>query len=248
MPISSNSVIHFTNNIETLKKIVTEGFKIKYCVEVIKTKEGNYSPAVPIVSFCDIPLSHLKDHLEKYGNYGIGLSKEWAIQKGLNPVLYLEKNSSLASNFKLSTSAQIRPLQKKWSDFDEHEKNLMDIFRYIKNYESELIRKGKTINNYRFYDEREWRYSPPHDDCKRMVLTKNQYKEERLKSLADKSIEHLRLTFDVSDIIYLILENDSEVVEFVKWMRDNYSERVTDANILKLTSRIITVDRIKTDF
>jgi Putative abortive phage resistance protein AbiGi, antitoxin len=48
-----------------------------------------------IVCFCDLPLSNLSEHLNFYGNYGIGLTKEWGIGKGINPVIYLSQASEL---------------------------------------------------------------------------------------------------------------------------------------------------------
>lgn len=87
MPLSSNSLIHFTKNKSTLCGILENDFKIKYCLETINAKRHQYIGAVPMVSFCDIPLSEVKDHIKKYGAYGIGLSKQWGIKNGLNPVL-----------------------------------------------------------------------------------------------------------------------------------------------------------------
>ncbi len=40
------------------------------------------------------------------------------------------------------------------------------LFRYIKNYQGDLIRKDKTIPDYRFYNEREWRYIPEIGDSR----------------------------------------------------------------------------------
>lgn len=52
-----------------------------------------------MVSFCDLRLSELKDHMSKYGSYGIGMSKSWANQEGLNPVFYVNKHCTYTSNF-----------------------------------------------------------------------------------------------------------------------------------------------------
>jgi hypothetical protein len=100
MGISTNAVIHFTNKIERLRGILTEGFKVKYCLEKNYVKGGQISAAVPMVSFCDLPLSEIKNHILKYGSYGIGLKKSWALTNGLNPVLYIDRNSDLGGNIR----------------------------------------------------------------------------------------------------------------------------------------------------
>lgn len=100
MAISANSIIHYTSTFDILCKILEEGFKIKYCKEDLhlnKIGDGS-SAAHPMVSFCDIPLTETSRHFESYGHYGVGLSKEWAIDNGINPVLYIEERSSLAKS------------------------------------------------------------------------------------------------------------------------------------------------------
>ena len=250
MPISSNSLIHFTESENIVRKIIEEGFRIKYCLEQIYTPPtGSLRPVVPMVSFCDIPLSQIKDHIDKYGNYGIGLSKEWAIKQGLNPVLYLDKNSSLAENFRLAMRHQVASAGgQSLKDIDVSLLQLFDVFRYIKNYDSDLTRKGVKIENYRFYDEREWRYVPKIKEIDHMFLSLNNYNTLEKKDAHNKLIENIRLKFELSDINYIILKSDTEIIKFVNWLRSNHSEKATDAEIMKLTSRIITVDRIKNDF
>jgi len=63
--------------------------------------------AIPMVCFCDIPLSQLVSHIDTYGKYGLGMSKEWGIKKGLNPVIYFNKNSLLAKRLSVLTNSLI---------------------------------------------------------------------------------------------------------------------------------------------
>lgn len=97
MGISSNSLFHYTDSIDILVKILSEGFKGSYCKEVFSYNNQSVNVYVPKISFCDIPLTTFTNY-STYGKFGIGLSKEWGIKKKLNPVLYLEKNSYLVSN------------------------------------------------------------------------------------------------------------------------------------------------------
>ncbi|MBK9465826.1 MAG: hypothetical protein IPN56_13800 [Chitinophagaceae bacterium] len=52
-----------------------------------------------MVSFSDLRLSELKDNIGTYGKFGIGMTKEWAINKGLNPVMYASKESLFTEKF-----------------------------------------------------------------------------------------------------------------------------------------------------
>ncbi|MBL0709893.1 MAG: hypothetical protein JJV99_02585, partial [Colwellia sp.] len=93
MAISTNSIIHYTNSIDILTSILQEGFRIRYCSEILRLgNKGHSKAAHPMVSFCDIPLSDSIQHFEAYGEYGIGLSKKWAVNNGINPVIYIDKN------------------------------------------------------------------------------------------------------------------------------------------------------------
>ena len=98
MAISTNSIIHYTDGLKILELILKEGFKIKYCEEKLKLANGNSNAAHPMISFCDIPLSGSKQHFEAYGKYGIGLTKDWAVRNGVNPVLYIDHNSLFAKS------------------------------------------------------------------------------------------------------------------------------------------------------
>lgn len=235
MPLSSSSIIHFTKTSESILGILENNFKLFYCREKIFFSDGPVDFRVPMVSFCDIPLSEIKDHISKYGRYGIGLTKEWAERKGLNPLLYVVKNSNLAQSFR---SAFLGHASKNDGD------GLIDLVRYFKNYEGPLARQDVSLPRYRFSDEREWRYVPkPDADCNMFLLENSSVEEVQS---ANKKLESLRLTFEPNDIKYIIIQSDDEIpmfVEFLKRVKGKYSY----ADVERLTTRILTAEQIFDD-
>ena len=243
MGLSSNSLIHFTNSKDALIGILKEEFKIKYCLEKVKTTGGDFNFAIPMVSFCDIPLSEIKEHIKKYGTYGIGLRKEWGQRHGLNPVLYVEQNSTIGQSYRTAFKEIFK--SKKVNSLTETEQNLLDVVRYFKNYESELIRNGDTIPNYRFADEKEWRYVPKKEDAT-MVVTGKRYSDN--KRIYNDKIQNLRLGFDPTDISYVIIKEDSEISEFIDVLKKAKGKKYSYEKVERLVTRLITVDQIIHDF
>jgi hypothetical protein len=158
MAISTNSIIHYTSSFNILKSILDEGFRIKYCSEVLRLQENDGSRAAhPMISFCDIPLSNSMQHFEAYGRYGIGLSKSWAVENGVNPVLYIDRKSLFAK----SLSRLLIDRRSKPSNLTKEQKgDILKIKAFAKNYSGHLKREKIDNPNYKFYDEREWRLVP----------------------------------------------------------------------------------------
>lgn len=57
------------------------------------SKNEMYVPEV--VCFCDIPVSDLDIHIEKYSPFGLSFLKSFLVGKGANPVFYVAKNSEV---------------------------------------------------------------------------------------------------------------------------------------------------------
>lgn len=239
---SSNSVTHFTKKKTTLYKILDSMyFKPSYCKEEIDVdlpyEQSSFTLGVPEVSFCDIPLSRILVHAKKYGKYGIALKKSWAINKGLTPIIYMEKHSKLASavtgnEYLVSTLLAHGDLNE-WANYktEKLQKEYIRLLAFMKNYSNDLTRKNKTFSDYRFYDEREWRYVP--DDLEVKVLYSNNFEE---KADLNKSISSQgRLNFSVDDINYIILRKNSDVQTFY----DKYN-----AKFNSLASKIITIEQL----
>ena len=80
MPLSASALFHFTDTFEKLINIFKTAFRPQYCLEdwyeIYPDLRGRlYMSAVPMVCFCDIPLSQIGEHIKDYGSYAIGLSK-----------------------------------------------------------------------------------------------------------------------------------------------------------------------------
>jgi hypothetical protein len=248
MAISTNSVIHYTERIEYLKGILQcQGFKIKYCMEEINIKpSGAVDAAFPMCSFCDIPLSEVKNHIDSYGCYGIGLTKSWAKKSGLNPVLYIEKNSKLADTFE----AQGRRLHKMFQEDNPDHDLMMEYFgflAYCKNYEGRLVKGKVNSDSYRFYDEREWRYVPSLtelNDGLPFIFGENYVTD---KEGFNNKIKDCYLKFAHSDISYLIVDTEDEIPEMLKTLNEVYEDIATSKELKVLSTKIMTKNQIWND-
>lgn len=244
MSLSSSTLIHLTPQKTALFGILREGFKVKYCQENIQTKGGSINAAFPMVSLSDLPLSELDYHLESYGNYGIGLKKQWAKSNGLNPVLYFDNNSNISLNIRKDFEDIFKQvlegkLEKKLSQI------ITEIMSYMKNYEGTLKTSKITRDNYRFSDEREWRYVPPIDILKSatpFIVPKSS--EEKAK--ANKNLEHLRLKFTPDDINYIFVQKESEIQEVIDAIR-NANGSMPYSSVERLMTRIMTTEQIISD-
>lgn len=172
MAISANSINHYTGSLDNIKSILENGFYLQYCSEDLMGTRAYLANSYPMVCFCDIPLSQAENHMDNYGHFGIGLTKQWANSKGLNPVLYLEKDSYINNTLiengmkvgremaeQLTGKAEITPedIQENWIDFQI-------ISAFSKNYEGQIItdrgkftKEGKeiiTLKDVVFYNER----------------------------------------------------------------------------------------------
>lgn len=108
-PIKASSLLHFTSKLSTLKSILRNGFRFSYAFEyypraVIYNELHPESPselrirdnsligiAMPMVCFCDIPLTRAYSHAKRYGEYILGIDKNVAItlyNGMLNPIHY----------------------------------------------------------------------------------------------------------------------------------------------------------------
>lgn len=269
--ISSNSLFHFTRKLPYLKSILTEGFLPSYCLENFDIFKfiaddndlSTFEMAVPMVCFCDIPLSKVKTHMTTYGHYGIGLSKTWGIKAGVSPLFYVSSNSATTQSIYFSlTYLRNHPAFGKDPVLDRQYDRLTRLIRFTKPYKGKFYRDGKYLNNITFYNEREWRYIPDITDQSKRVLintakpwldketflTLREALDENGKTHLFALNEELRRTFPLkfvaNTIRYIIVEKQSDVYEIVDALRKIYDER----EAVLLSSKILTKQQIFDDF
>ncbi len=165
-------------------------------------------------------MSLLVNHIATYGNYGLGMTKEWGLRKGLNPVIYFNRNSYLANQFSVLTT---RPTPA-----------FSQIMGYMKPYEGNLYRGGEIKKeDVRFYDEHEWRYVPDSsimvDNHIGLFLQHHAYMNPEELANANRKLEaeSTRLSFSADDVKYIIVEDENQIVNMIKNLR-NIKERRYD--------------------
>lgn len=98
MNTEKDFLYHFTENYDTILKILKDGFRLSGCLEQRKGLPGELSllkTKVSVLCLTDIRLHEIKYHSEKYGSFGIGVTKKWAQSYHAQPVIYIDKNSGL---------------------------------------------------------------------------------------------------------------------------------------------------------
>jgi len=233
--------------------ILGSTFRVSYAKEKIIGKSKEREIGVPMVSFCDLKLSEITSHMSKYGNYGIGLTKEWANKNGLNPVLYISQYSPFTDGL-LSGLNSIHAHRRKIKKSEESDglttdyMNIYNTYRYAKNYEAPLHRKGHPkIEKYRFADEREWRYVPPLENTSlQPFVPLDAIKTEQKKNELNDSIRDVILHFEPEDIRYLIVERDNEISELINHLM-HVKQRFSTDTLNRLKSRILTSEQIELD-
>lgn len=245
MAISTNSIIHYTGSYEALASILKEGFRVKYCLEKLHLHDETSNAAHPMISFCDIPLSDSTQHFSAYGRYGIGLSKDWAIKNGINPVIYIDKNSLFAK----SIEGFIKERRKGDSNLTLQQKGeILRIKSYAKNYSGLLNRNGVNQDNYKFYDEREWRLVPGKETLNSANFSIGASEYNKDKDKHNQKLADIRIKFQAEDISYIIVKDTLQILTMVNFLRSTYSNRCTADDLDILLTKVCSTEQIIQDY
>jgi hypothetical protein len=276
--ISAHTLFHFTYNKNSLLSILKNGLYIRYSLENFESLINDKAEIVfPMTCFCDIPLSHVRRHTNTYGKYAIGLSKSWGMKNQINPIIYTYPNSATTSilneifenieNFfdineieleKIKINKSVETLYWKFNDRENEfskrveslNSKLSHFIRYIKPYEGKFYRNGDYLENpVRFYDEREWRFTPSREFLFSKEM-KDSYKSEyfldpkKRRALNIKLAKHIKLTFEPNDVKFIIVERDNEIPDMIKKLDDIFGKTASSNDLKLLGTRLISLEQI----
>jgi len=236
----ANCLFHFTKTADALKSILKSGFFPRYCREDMSWFNMTEHIAYPVVCFCDIPLSRINEHTDFYGQYGLGMSKEWGLKNDLSPVVYCTASSLVAeaAKFLLGLNSQMKDKAEK----EKLEKAFWALVKSVKPLEGKMY-AGGGLTDKDFYNESEWRYTP-RDGITKTVLMDNEYNAQ--KDTANKDAEKYVLKFLPSDIHYIFVKDDTEIPSVVDFINNNLgSYPLNDLKILN--SRLISLTTVQRD-
>jgi hypothetical protein len=250
--ISANSLFHFTKSIENIQNILSNNFIPNYCLE--RFNNSNLSPeiAIPMVCFCDIPLSQILGHIDNYGNYAIGLKKEWAFSKGISPVFYIYNDSYTDLYLKklIDFGSEIVNANNFHDTFEQLV--FLEFICFCKKYKGNFLRGNELLDEIIFYNEREWRYVPSIQKIKELnpnlFLSKPEYSDETKKKRYNGNMKLLKLEFEPKDINYIVISNEDERLQIINLIEEIKGDKFSLNEIKRLNSKIISVEQIKNDF
>lgn len=251
---SANALFKFMGKLDYLKDILKKKAIIpRYYEEKIDylNIEGIDKIAFPMSCFCDIHINKLVPHMVNYGSYGIGLSKEWGIEQGIQPIHYINKLSHLSKDFSqlFNNSFNMQcDERKKYSHYNNY---LLHELFYMKPLEGQMIVNNK-YEERNFHDEKEWRFIPSFDDVDTelpMVIDKEQMnpKSYNVFSQGISLRPELWLKFDFDAIKYIIVRDHDDRKDLLEFINNNQIEKNEYERYI-LFSKIIVFNELKEDW
>ena len=235
--IYSNSFFHYTQKYDVLVEILKKGFVGSYANEQFPKSNGTIGHLyIPMISFCDIPLSQLQYIV--YGNYAIGMSRVWGNDQPLCPVSYFPNNRR--ANFtKFITDC-----------FDNFPKNalqyskILGYVKPVKKFKENGYAPHRRRDN---YIEREWRKIYLKD----WLRNSDQYVSFNEKN-ESPLLNHFIARFRPTQVDMIIVESEEDRENHISKIQSLQQiggyHNITDKDRLLLISKITTIDEIKKNY
>ncbi|MNR79915.1 hypothetical protein D3C72_106260 [compost metagenome] len=241
----SSSLFHFTKSLDILQAILKDGFWPRYCLEDIQWQGHveNEFVSFPMVCFCDIPIGRISEHVNFYGSFGIGLTKEWGAKNNLNPIMYFAGNNPVHGALQAITG-----IVTKLPDKAEHKaglKNIRYILGHTKPTSGRMILSGEPVRK-DFYQESEWRFVPQHTDISDYLSLEQFQKSDYLNECNKKTSELCRLKFLPTDVKYIFVPSDADIPAIMNFLQSEL-DHYPNADLKVLMARVTSLESMSVD-
>lgn len=211
----------------------------------------------------------------RYGNYGIGMSIDWAIKNRISPVIYVHETSpfndlhrevnkvllwDLVNRQFADAQKQFQEAMDKGEAYnysppadDRHTQLLSDInkltvpaLQFFKNWKVQY-HDQEIIT----YQEREWRYIPElHKEQKIIPSSDKEFVQYSDKDVKPKPhLPKYSLQIDlITDLRYIIISNEKERNSVIDCLNKKFGDRAVIDALFSGTLLILTDHQVKHDF
>lgn len=235
--IYSNSFFHYTQKYDVLVAILKNGFIGSYANEQFPKGDGTIGHLyIPMISFCDIPLSQLQYIV--YGNYAIGMSRVWGNDLPLCPVSYFPNNRR--ANFTKFIAGCFDNFQRNSS----HNSKILGYVKPVKKFKENGYATYRRKDN---YIEREWR---------KIYLKDWLENSEQYVSFKEKNegplLNHFIARFRPSQVDMIVVDSEVDrenlIFEIKSLKQIGGHHNIAEKDRLLLISKITTIDEIKKNY
>lgn len=270
----TSSLFHYTKQREYLIGILKHGLYPNYCKEQYLGGGKDEIIGIPMVCFCDIPIMRIQNFSGDYGKFAIAFSKDWVLKQSINPVFYVQDDGlkktlaffrSIEKYFSEVIQTDEDTIKIALNIFDQQQLNkFADFIRailtkhandtllgYVKPYKTKDD-EGERIN----YTECEWRYIVTEINGVKWIRGKEKYDnwrgdKSKPKPKAPKEVLVKKLTFSVDDITYLITKTEDDtrkLIQDIQNLKFICDEPIVELDKLNLVNKIISFEKIESDF
>ncbi|CAK6472698.1 hypothetical protein BFRIG_01891 [Peribacillus frigoritolerans] len=249
---SANVLFKFMGQLDYLKEIIKNKAIIpRYYEEKIDylNIEDLDKVAFPMSCFCDIHLNKLVSHMSNYGQYGIGLSKQWGIRQGIQPIHYINQHSELRKDFSKVFANALETTSK--GEFTLYNNYLLHDLFFMKPLDGQMFRDNR-YETRNFHDEKEWRFIPNFNGIETdlpMVIDQEQmnYKSYNAYSQGIRKRPELWLNFSYDAIKHIIVSDQNDREELIDYIIEHQIGENDNERYI-LFSKILVFNELREDW
>lgn len=223
--LSSDTLFHFTSGLDVLQQILKGGLRYGMFAEKFPISKTAYF--IRGISFCNIPLSMISEHVEWYGKYAVGVKRSYLREMGASPVFYVHSKTKM------------------FPKGEDAIKSLLEnpFLCYIKQHYGKQFHKGQNVYKYKkFYDEKEWRMFAGKSVIERYATSSDLEKMRKEKDKTEPLVNSLVLAPSI--IEYIILEKPQDFVFFNSFLHRHFSSDEREI----LLPKVLYCSQILNDF